>query len=104
MIYARAHDQTVADDYFAAMQRIEQRLEIIQEPRRKANDEVVKVRVCTTLSRLTEQLVLPELSLEDRASIAAQLRRLFGLQEEHAPPEEGILRQIWSDIAAGGHS
>ena len=22
MIYARAHDQTVADDYFAAMQRV----------------------------------------------------------------------------------
>jgi hypothetical protein len=28
MVYARVHDQTVADDYFAAMQRVEQRLEI----------------------------------------------------------------------------
>jgi site-specific recombinase XerD len=29
MIYAKAHDQTVADDYYAAMGRIEQRLEIV---------------------------------------------------------------------------
>jgi len=28
MVYARAHDQTVAEDYFAAMERVEQRLDI----------------------------------------------------------------------------
>ena len=32
MIYARAHDQTVAEDYFAAMERVEQRLEIVPNP------------------------------------------------------------------------
>jgi len=35
MIYARAHDQTVADDYFAAMERVEQRLEIAPKPEQK---------------------------------------------------------------------
>jgi site-specific recombinase XerD len=29
MIYARAHDRTVAEDYFAAMSKVEQRLEMI---------------------------------------------------------------------------
>jgi hypothetical protein len=31
MIYVRAHDQTVAEDYFAAMGRVEQRLELAGE-------------------------------------------------------------------------
>ena len=31
MIYARAHDQTVADDYFAAMEKVEQRMQIGDE-------------------------------------------------------------------------
>jgi integrase len=30
MIYARAHDQTVAEDYFTAMQRVEERLDIMR--------------------------------------------------------------------------
>ena len=42
MIYARAHDQTVAEDYFAAMQRVEERLQIVPEPKQKTDDEVVK--------------------------------------------------------------
>ena len=42
MVYARAHDQTVAEDYFAAMQRVEQRLEIV--PAKQKDIEVVKVQ------------------------------------------------------------
>lgn len=41
MIYARAHDQTVADDYFAAMQRVEERLQIV--PAEQEDIEDVKV-------------------------------------------------------------
>ena len=48
MIYARAHDQTVADDYFAAMRRIEQRLDISPapepEPELKLTMQVLKSR------------------------------------------------------------
>jgi integrase len=32
MVYARAHDQTVEADYFAAMRRVEQRLQVVAEP------------------------------------------------------------------------
>jgi len=39
MIYARAHDQTVAEDYFAAMEKVEKGLKINEEKW----DEVVKV-------------------------------------------------------------
>jgi hypothetical protein len=39
MIYARAHDQSVAEDYFTAMARVEQRLEIV--PAQQKDIEVV---------------------------------------------------------------
>lgn len=86
MIYARAHDQTVAEDYFAAMKRVEQRLEIIfSEPE---NIEIVKVQEPAKLFQLAEQLTQPELCFEERMSIAAQLRELFDAVQEHPPPEE----------------
>ena len=31
MIYAKAHDQTVAEGYFSAMQKVEERLQIGEE-------------------------------------------------------------------------
>jgi hypothetical protein len=81
MIYARAHDQTVADDYFAAMQRVEQRLEIVPneqedtctpertsgrcERSRSMGD--VKVQVVQLLQRLE----LPELRYEERLGITS---------------------------------
>ena len=52
MIYARAHDQTVADDYFAAMARIEQRLEFALGLAQEGRDEVVKVQERTRLCNL----------------------------------------------------
>jgi site-specific recombinase XerD len=81
MIYARAHDQTVADDYFAAMQRVEQRLQIGEEKK----DEVVKVQEPEKVLQLIEQLELPELCLEARLDITLQLRELFGVVQELEP-------------------
>lgn len=78
MIYARAHDQTVAEDYFAAMQRVEERLEIIPEIKPETNDEVVKVQEPEKLFQLIQQLELPELCLDERLDITFQLRELFG--------------------------
>jgi site-specific recombinase XerD len=87
MIYARAHDQTVADDYFAAMQRIEQRLEIAPaEVITEDKYEIVNVQERMRAIQLTEQLVLPELCFDERMNIAVQLRQLFGIEQEHAPP------------------
>ena len=81
--YARAHDQTVAEDYFAAMQRVEQRLEIV--PAEQKDIEVVKVQESEKLIQLIERLELPELCFEERLDITLQLRELFGVVQELEP-------------------
>lgn len=90
MIYARAHDQTVAADYFAAMSRIEERLEIapVAEPEPKNEDGVVKVLQYAQLLAWVERLVLPELCQEERVEIATCLKQALSLNYicEHAPP------------------
>lgn len=83
MVYVRAHDQTVADDYFAAMQRVEQRLEIVSAEQKDI--EVVKVQEPAKVFQLIEQLELPELCLEVRLDIASQLREWFEAAQELEP-------------------
>lgn len=83
MVYARAHDQTVAEDYFAAMQRVEQRLDIL--PVEQKNYEVVNVQEPTKVFHLIGQLELPELGYRERLDIAAQLRESFGIEQELEP-------------------
>ena len=81
MVYARAHDQTVAEDYFAAMERVEQRLQIGEEKK----DEVVKVQEPAKLFQLIERLEVPELCFQERLDISFQLRDLFGTVRESIP-------------------
>jgi hypothetical protein len=81
MIYARAHDQTVEDDYFAAMERVEERLDILPRKEEEGIGDV-KVRVVQVIERLE----VPELCLEERLEIVAQLREVLGKFNEHAPP------------------
>lgn len=79
LIYAKAHDQTVADDYFHAMERVEQRLEILPK---EEHVEDVKVRVVQDSANLmlwVERLALPELCYEERLEIATQLKLALGL-------------------------
>ena len=81
MIYARAHDQTVAEDYFAAMQRVEQKLQIVPaEPEETIEDVKVQVR------QLIQWLEVPQLCDEERLDITSQLREALGVVHEHAPP------------------
>lgn len=98
MIYARAHDQTVAEDYFAAMERVEQRLEIVPLRQEKPVADITP-RHFDTLSAtpeyeqvlaLAEELALPDLSLDGRLAIAQRLRELFGAEHEHSPPKEDM--------------
>ena len=84
MIYARAHDQTVADDYFAAMQRVEQRLEIA--PALEPSGPVEKPEHVQLLG-LVEQLTQPELCFPARLEIVAQLRQALRWGELPAEPE-----------------
>lgn len=89
MIYARAHDQTVAEDYFAAMQRVEQRLDIVPEPKEepKPENEVVSVQEPQVLFWL-ERLAQPELCQQERLEIAANLKQMLCLNfaNQLSPP------------------
>lgn len=73
MIYARVHDQTVEEDYFSAMNRIEKRLELLDKP-----IEITSSISQPQLVSLVEQLFTPFLAEEARINIACQIKeRLF---------------------------
>jgi hypothetical protein len=73
MIYARVHDQTVADDYFTAMTRVEQRLAL--EP--PAAESAPTSGNQTHLWVLLDQLAAPTAELPARIAIVAQLKTLL---------------------------
>lgn len=75
MIYARVHDQTVADDYYAAMQQVEKRLDLPSA--RKAANVLIGNDERGQLLELTSQLELPELNLDVRLNIIAQMREVL---------------------------
>jgi hypothetical protein len=84
MIYARAYDQTVKADYFAAMQQIEQRLELVDRP--MSITLPVSAPERQHLLTLVEQLFTPELIFEMRLEIVSQMRSLLIGQKEWIPP------------------
>ncbi len=86
MIYARVHDQTVEDDYYRAMSSVEKRLELLEQP--EENQEAVTEREREQVLALTAPLAEPDLSLEARLVIVAQIRLVL-LKEymtQSAPP------------------
>jgi len=95
MIYARAHDQTVADDYFAAMERVEQRLDIVPELKHETNDEVVNVLPTAQMLVWVDQLALPQLCQTERLEIAESLKQALvsNLASEYSPP----VAYAWQD-------
>jgi hypothetical protein len=74
MVYARAYDATVEADYYAAMGRIEQRLELVEK---NEPAESVSENERRQLLTLAEQLFTPELTVETRLEIAVQMRGLL---------------------------
>jgi hypothetical protein len=84
---ARAHDQTVAEDYFAAMQRVEQRLEITPSKQEIQTDDDVKVQEHAQLLAWVDLLSLPELSQDERLEISKNLRQaLFPSMPQQSLP------------------
>lgn len=73
----------MAEDYFAAMQRVEQRLEIVPVKEKDVGD--VKV---LELLQLVERLEMPELCYEERIDVASQLRQALSRVNEHPPPRD----------------
>lgn len=75
MMYACAYDKTVEADYFAAMGRIEQRLELAGQ--QVETPEPVDESERRQLLALAERLFAPELTLETRLEIAVRMRGLL---------------------------
>ena len=84
MVYAYAHDQTVENDYFAAMGRIEHRLELVDHP--VSITIPVSAAERRQLLTLAEQLFVPEMTLETRLEIASQMRNLLSVLLDWIPP------------------
>jgi len=74
LIYARVHDQTVADDYYMAMSSVEQRLEIISVPVAVPLPAVPLER--EQILGIASQLKATFMDLETRLSLADKLIHL----------------------------
>lgn len=83
LVYAKAHDQTVESDYFAAMQRIEARLDIAPAPMGSPPDsdtatlEVQRTQLLVIAARLAAPEVEAGLRLQLAAQMQAILNRAF---------------------------
>ncbi len=82
MIYARAYDQTVEADYYAAMSRVEQRLALVEEPEEISPPVGENERL--ELLKLADQLAEPELSNDLRLDLVLLMRALLqkGINEK----------------------
>ena len=86
MIYARAHDHKVAEDYYAAMGQVEKQLDL-----NALGDVKVPIKGSerAQLLSLTEQLTVSGLSKQERLEVVAQMR--FLLTQESGLHPEGML-------------
>jgi hypothetical protein len=92
MIYARAYDQTVEADYYAAMSRVEQRLALVEEPEEEMGTPVGKDERAELL-KLADQLSEPELSKEVRLELVLLMRALLnGKTDSHSVERESLPR------------
>ncbi len=101
MVYARVHDQTVADDYYAAMDRVEQRLFVrargqIAPPaaamEEHNEDEPLNDDERGQLLDLADQLAAADLSPEMRMDLVERIRQVLnhsGTPDEDEPPPIG---------------
>jgi hypothetical protein len=73
--YARAHDQTVADDYYIAMGRVEQRLDLA--PGAEESVRPIPTGERQQLLALTDRLSEPDLTTPERLELAGLMRALL---------------------------
>jgi integrase/recombinase XerD len=90
LVYARVHDRTVSDDYYAAMARIEQALNVAPDRRETTETLTVTPIARTHLLEIATQLTEPQLGLERRLELVAQMRHMLnGHTPEPAPALAG---------------
>ena len=93
MVYARVHDQTVAQDYFTAMEQVEKRLDVGSG--RGSHTELPSQGQRTLLLGLVAELAEPMLSADKRLYLVEQMRQL--LENEplaHEAVEAPMLRYV----------
>ncbi len=76
MIYARVHDQTAADDYYAAMARIEARLQLAPSAAAEPGPPVTDDQRAELLE-LATSLAEPELPAGTRLELVSRMRLLL---------------------------
>ncbi|MBW1824845.1 MAG: site-specific integrase, partial [Deltaproteobacteria bacterium] len=73
MVYARVHDQKVAEDYYAAMEEVEKQMVI--------GDEIVMVPIGADqreqLLKLTEKLADSDLNEEERIKLVEEIQSIL---------------------------
>jgi integrase len=72
MVYARVHDHTVAEDYYAAMAKVENRLALATQTGETDGH--------TYLLQLADRLAEPQLDLDTRLDLVAQMRLVLNGQ------------------------
>jgi len=91
MIYARVHDRTVVEDYYAVMERIKQGLlvpverDVDSPPEGNHTDATMIGSEREQLLELAARLAEPELGIESRLNLVEQVRRVLN---HNTPPEE----------------
>jgi integrase/recombinase XerC len=93
MVYARVHDQTVAEDYYAAMDRVELRLQIAPpaEVDESNDSQPLDDGEREQLLDLAAQLAEPNLSPEERIELVERMRQVLnhnGLPKKEDTPEQ----------------
>jgi hypothetical protein len=92
MIYARVHDQALAEDYYAAMSQIEKRLELCCEA--PANPVPLSLAELGKFDELIRRLTEPTLEVDSRLEIAAQMRQLLNRWYTTSTPANVIPREV----------
>jgi hypothetical protein len=88
LVYARVHDHTVATDFYAAMGRVEQQLDVAPE---LDAVEPLSIPLFTraVLLALTNRLAEPELDARLRLDLVAQLRTMLVVKGAGGTDEGG---------------
>ena len=75
LTYARVHDQTVANGYYAAMQEVEQRMQMLNDP--PPPDFPASGDDRQALLSIVEQLAAPKLDTGDRLELVLRMRQVL---------------------------
>jgi site-specific recombinase XerD len=106
MIYARVHNRTVADDYYAAMAKVEGALATPGTEAAPVDDHVIPDDERAYLLDLTNRLAEPQLSVQHRLRLVESMRGVLEVRASswEEPPSMEIASQTRIEVAAVNES